>query len=142
VRATYHLPVAAAGKTGTTNNYADAWFVGFTPNLVAGVWVGMDDPSLRLWPRQSGAVAALPLWAQFMGEVYRTVSPYRGWADRDFAYPEGLVERLSVCADSHKLVTRFCPRQTREVFIRGEALPPGCPLHGGGARPAARPRRF
>jgi penicillin-binding protein 1A len=142
VRATYHLPVAAAGKTGTTNNYADAWFVGFTPNLVAGVWVGMDDPSLRLWPRQSGAVAALPLWAQFMGEVYRTVSPYRGWADRDFAYPEGLVERLSVCADSHKLATRFCPRQTREVFIRGEAMPPSCPLHGGGARPAARPRRF
>lgn len=142
VRTTYHLPVAAAGKTGTTNDYTDAWFVGFTPNLVAGVWVGMDDPSLRLWPRQSGAVAALPLWAQFIGEVYRTVSPYRGLADRDFDYPENLVERLAVCSDSHKLATRFCPRQTREIFIRGEALPPSCPLHGGGARPAARPRRF
>lgn len=140
-RTVYQLQVAAAGKTGTTNNYADAWFVGFTPHLVAGVWVGMDDPSLRLWPRQTGAIAALPLWAQFMGEAYRTVSAYRNRASEDFQYPGDLVERLPVCGDSHKLAGRFCPNQTSEVFIRGEALPAECPLHGG-SRPAARTRRF
>ena len=63
IRTRYRFRPAAGGKTGTTNDYTDAWFIGFTPHLVAGVWVGIDDPSLRLWPRQAGAAAALPLWA-------------------------------------------------------------------------------
>ena len=53
IRTTYDFRTQAAGKTGTTNDYTDAWFIGFTPHLVAGVWVGLDDPSLRLWPRQA-----------------------------------------------------------------------------------------
>ena len=58
IRYFYGFKTAAGGKTGTTNSYADAWFIGFTPHIVAGVWVGMDDPSLSLWKNQSGAVAA------------------------------------------------------------------------------------
>ncbi|MCC7263798.1 MAG: PBP1A family penicillin-binding protein [Candidatus Latescibacteria bacterium] len=132
--------VAAAGKTGTTDSYGDAWFVGFTPHLVAGVWVGMDDQSLSLWPRQSGAVAALPMWLKFMQEVYRTVDPYRREADEGFDFPEDLVVRLPVCQDSHKLATRFCPRQQDELFAKAGALPEVCPLHGRGGASGRRQR--
>ncbi len=61
-----------AGKTGTTNDYTDAWFIGFTPNLVVGVWVGFDD--IRpLGESESGAHAALPIWIQFMQAVLPTL---------------------------------------------------------------------
>ena len=131
IRTYYRFKPEAAGKTGTTNDYTDAWFIGFTPDLVAGVWVGIDDPSLRLWPRQAGSVAAMPLWAQFMKEVYLTVEPYRGLNNHGFDYPETLVERLAVCNETYKMATRFCPDQGEDLFIVGEALPDSCPLHGG-----------
>ncbi|MCE2448775.1 MAG: PBP1A family penicillin-binding protein [Candidatus Latescibacteria bacterium] len=130
IRTKYDFRSQAAGKTGTTNDYTDAWFIGFTPHLVAGVWVGIDDPSLRLWPRQAGSAAALPLWAEFMKEVYASVEPYRSLRNRRFEYPENLVVRHAVCNDSYKIATRFCPDQREELFIAGGVLPSTCPLHG------------
>jgi penicillin-binding protein 1A len=56
----------AAGKTGTTQDYTDAWFVGFTPQLTSGVWVGFDDKQISLGKKETGARAALPIWLQFM----------------------------------------------------------------------------
>jgi penicillin-binding protein 1A len=56
----------AAGKTGTTQDFTDAWFIGFTPQLTAGVWVGYDDKQISLGKRESGALAALPIWIQFI----------------------------------------------------------------------------
>lgn len=56
----------AAGKTGTTQDFTDAWFIGFTPQLTAGVWVGYDDKQISLGKRESGALAALPVWIEFM----------------------------------------------------------------------------
>ena len=56
----------AAGKTGTTQDYTDAWFIGFTPQLTAGVWVGYDDKQISLGKKETGAKAALPIWLQFM----------------------------------------------------------------------------
>ena len=63
---------AAGGKTGTTQDFADAWFVGYTPELVAGVWVGFDDYRIKFtgWYGQGGKAAA-PIWGRFMGKVYR-----------------------------------------------------------------------
>ena len=138
IRTTYGFRPQAAGKTGTTNDYTDAWFIGFTPHLVAGVWVGLDDPSLRLWPRQAGSAAALPLWAEFMKEVYASVEPYRSLRKRGFEYPEDLVVRRAVCNDSNKIATRFCPDQREELFIAGEVLPSTCPLHGRSQEQAPR----
>jgi len=60
------LTVEAAGKTGTTNNYTDAWFVGYTEGILAAVWVGYDDPSYSLGLSQSGGVVAAPIWTEFM----------------------------------------------------------------------------
>ena len=59
-----------AGKTGTTSDFTDAWFLGFTPSLTAGVWVGNDDNSVPLGNKETGAKAALPIWIEFMKEVY------------------------------------------------------------------------
>lgn len=56
----------AAGKTGTTQDFTDAWFIGFTPQLTAGVWVGYDDKAISLGKRESGALAALPIWMEFV----------------------------------------------------------------------------
>ena len=59
----------SAGKTGTTNDFTDAWYIGFTPQITAGVWVGFDDPKESLGPKETGARAALPIWLEFMQQA-------------------------------------------------------------------------
>jgi penicillin-binding protein 1A len=56
----------SAGKTGTTQDYTDAWFIGFTPQITSGVWVGYDDKQISLGKKETGARAALPIWMEFM----------------------------------------------------------------------------
>jgi len=75
-----------AGKTGTTNEYRDAWFIGYVPELVAGVWVGFDDQR-PLGKKEVGAKAALPIWVSFMKEVLSITSP----ATESFSMPEGII---------------------------------------------------
>lgn len=72
-----------AGKTGTTNEYRDAWFVGYTPDLLAAVWVGFDDMR-PLGPQETGARAASPIWVSFMKNV-------KGGESQNFPVPEGIV---------------------------------------------------
>jgi len=59
-----------AGKTGTTNDFTDAWFIGYTPSLVAGTWIGFDE-KVTLGDKETGGKAALPMWIDFMREVYK-----------------------------------------------------------------------
>jgi penicillin-binding protein 1A len=59
----------SAGKTGTTNDFTDAWYIGFTPQTTAGVWVGNDDKRISLGKKETGARAALPIWLQFMQQA-------------------------------------------------------------------------
>src|SRR5690606_34563742 len=68
----YGVKGPAAGKTGTTNDQSDAWFIGYTPQILAGAWVGCDDRYLRFGSLRlgQGAAAALPIWAYFMKRVY------------------------------------------------------------------------
>jgi penicillin-binding protein 1A len=67
----YAIPVEKAGKTGTTNNNADGWFIGYTPELLAGTWVGCDDPFLRIYQNNAGgAEMSAPKWGIFMNKVY------------------------------------------------------------------------
>jgi len=72
-----------AGKTGTTNENTDAWFIGGLPNLITGVWVGFDTPT-TLGKRQTAASVALPIWAQFFGQVLKFIP------DREFPPPAGI----------------------------------------------------
>jgi membrane peptidoglycan carboxypeptidase len=109
----------AAGKTGTTEDYRDAYFIGYTPNLVCGVWVGYDTPrSVGL----TGAQAALPAWASFMKAAVPASSP-------DFPIPDGVV-MATIDPESGGLATPACPRRVSVPFLRGTAPHRMCALHG------------
>ncbi|RPI19616.1 MAG: PBP1A family penicillin-binding protein [Ignavibacteriae bacterium] len=105
IRAWFHRP--AAGKTGTTQDFTDAWFVGFTPQLVAGVWVGFDDPRIKFggWYGQGGKAAA-PIWGRFMKYVYDDESTTMPLAYFEMP-PE--VEETSVCMVSGLKANSTCP---------------------------------
>jgi penicillin-binding protein 1B len=109
----------AAGKTGTTNDLRDAWFVGFTPSLLTVVWVGFDENQpLGL----SGARAALPIWREFMTRALA------GTPSIPFEAPEG-ISFVEIDPDTGKLALPSCPRVLREAFLTGtEPLQP-CELH-------------
>jgi penicillin-binding protein 1B len=109
----------AAGKTGTTNDLRDAWFVGFTPELLTVVWVGFDDNKpVGL----SGSQAALPIWTQFM----RTA--LAGRADVPFAVPEG-ISFTEIDPLNGKLATPMCPKTLNEAFLAGAEPGEICDLH-------------
>ena len=116
----------AAGKTGTTNDYTDAWFLGFTPYLCAGVWVGMDDPFITLGAGQTGASAALPLWAKFMKQACDSLK----YPNDNFVMPEGIIEE-EVCTESYQLATKYCPTTMAEVFNKKYAVQETCSIHSG-----------
>lgn len=109
----------AAGKTGTTNDTKDAWFVGYTPDLLAVVWVGFDNQSkLGL----SGAQAALPIWADFMKRATA------GMPVTDFVPPPGVV-LVDVDPLSGQRATPNCPQVITEAFLEGDEPTGFCPLH-------------
>jgi penicillin-binding protein 1B len=111
----------AAGKTGTTNEARDAWFVGFTPDLLAVVWVGFDE-SKRLG--LTGSAAALPIWARFMKAATA------GAPVVSFVRPPGVA---SVRIDPYTggIATENCPDAIEEAFWKGQEPTELCPIHGG-----------
>ena len=126
----------AAGKTGTTNDYNDAWFVGFTPHLVTGVWVGFDQPKSIASGGYAGELA-VPIWGAFMKRATRGDKP--DWFER----PADVVG-LNVCRMSGKLPTGGCDHVSvvnrdglvekrsmvyTEYFVRGTQPAEICPLH-------------
>ena len=109
----------AAGKSGTTNDLRDAWFVGFTPELLTVVWVGFDDNQpLGL----SGTQAALPIWTRFMRQALQ------GRNSVAFAVPDG-VTFTEIDPDTGQLASPACPRAAREVFLAGTEPAEPCRLH-------------
>jgi 1A family penicillin-binding protein len=94
----FHLP--AAGKTGTTDDYTDAWFIGYTPHLVAGVWFGLDNPA-PIMREGWAATVAVPAWAQFMRVA--TAGARRDWYETP---PD--VERVAICSLSGGRATDAC----------------------------------
>ncbi len=119
----YKFERPAAGKTGTTGNFADAWFIGFTPQIVTGVWVGFDE-KISMGEKMAGSVVALPIWANFM----RTVHDSLGLPVKDFKLPSGLV-KLEICSESHKIATDYCPSTYTETFKKGTEPREECDIH-------------
>ena len=115
----------AAGKTGTTNGYVDAWFVGYTADLIVGVWVGFDkkDPRRRNY-NQQGAWAALPIWARFM------IDAARG-PEKEFPVPDGIVFREIDKKSGLLKRAGYCPEEniSTEPFIEGQEPTGLCNLH-------------
>ena len=119
----YKFYAPAAGKTGTTQGYSDAWFVGFTPHLVAGVWFGIDDYSISLGQKQDGSRAALPVWARFMREAYKT----KEWKNTNFKRPDD-IKTVDICSVSKKNPLAPCPIE-KEIFIEGTQPGENCRVH-------------
>jgi 1A family penicillin-binding protein len=113
----------AGGKTGTTNEYKDAWFVGYSSAVVAGVWVGFDQPA-TMGPDAFGSRMALPIWADFMRRSARLVRPGA------FPVPSGLRQE-ELCRVSYMRPLADCPTYV-EYFKDGDDVPSRlCPVHRG-----------
>jgi penicillin-binding protein 1A len=142
IRIVAELPteVPAAGKTGTTNDGTDVWFNGFTPNLMASVWFGMDRP-IQMAPRSTGGRFASPVWGEFMRKVYY------GWESEDgletfepsleippaWPIPEGLTRRR-VDSKTGLLASEWCPEADAydELFLPGTEPTVFCDRQGSG----------
>jgi 1A family penicillin-binding protein len=114
---------AVAGKTGTTNNAADVWFVGYTPTLVAGVWFGYDTPK-QIAPHASGGHLAAPAWADFyLNGWNEPASSAAGWRA-----PAGMTMRL-IDPGTGMLANDWCPIKKREYFKPGTEPTEICNVH-------------
>jgi penicillin-binding protein 1A len=121
----------SGGKTGTTNDFSDAWFVGFTKAYTLGIWVGIDDHS-SMGPGHTGSADAVPLWIDVMHFAMRN-RPYQ-----DFPRPEGVVG-VSLCPLSGLRAQGFCPPPAPDYAIAGrepDFCTPG--QHRGSERPVGR----
>ncbi|HUR81292.1 MAG TPA: PBP1A family penicillin-binding protein [Thermoanaerobaculia bacterium] len=117
---------AYSGKTGTTNNYRDAWFIGYSPRILSLVWVGFDDGhSVRL----AGGDACVPIWTRHMNRIDGLV------ADVDWKRPEDVTER-QIDPDSGMLATAYCPQTRSEVYVAGTEPRAVCSLHAGSGEPS------
>ena len=131
----FKLP--AAGKTGTTDDYTDAWFVGYTPHLVTGVWFGMDKPA-PIMNRGFASVVAVPAWAEFMKTATAKDGP-------DWFQPPADVEKVTICRLSGQRATDACRHgwMVPAYVQAGLTELPGVPAGEGvavgtsGTRPAA-----
>jgi 1A family penicillin-binding protein len=118
-----------AGKTGTTDDYLDAWFVGFTPNLVTGIWVGYDKPKPGGKGFTGGAVAA-PIWESFMRKIV-SARPAE-----DFAKPDTVMS-ITIDPATGLRAREECPQKQDEFYIPGTEPADLCPNHGGDPVPQA-----
>jgi len=127
----FSLP--AAGKTGTTNDYKDAWFLGYTSTLTSGVWVGFDQPATII-PHGYGAALALPVWTQVMNKA---VDRYPAQELR----PTMPIQRATVCSISNQLATTGCQAvgTAYDIDLPADKVPTvACEVHGGQQMPFAQ----
>jgi penicillin-binding protein 1A len=121
----------AAGKTGTTSDNTNTWFIGFTPDLLACVWIGND--SQRLPVKINGAIVgsgrAAKIWGMFMRKALR------GTPASDFPVPDGVVTNVEICTQSGQLATSGCPDIKYESFLSGTEPTEYCTQHQDGADP-------
>jgi penicillin-binding protein 1A len=120
--AAHTLPDPLAGKTGTTNSYTDAWFIGFSPEYTVGVWVGYDDPGRSLGPGSTGADVALPIWIDVFKQIdaakLRTPRP-------DFEQPQGIVI-VPMDLKTGRRGIGPCARVVMEAFVAGQEPDKDC----------------
>src|SRR5436190_1369296 len=121
----YGFTTPAAGKTGTTDDYTDAWFIGYTPELVAGIWVGYDIQQRILEHNAGGGRIVAPAWTAFMRDVYDRRPPPPDWER-----PDSLITREVDWSNGY-LATPFCPQDVRhwDWFYPGTDPTQACPVH-------------
>ncbi|WP_419163240.1 penicillin-binding protein 1A [Candidatus Palauibacter sp.] len=136
VRSRYAIPftVPVAGKTGTTNDATNTWFVGFTPDLVTTTWIGFDRPR-RIYRGATGGGTAAPVGAAVLAHYYETHPHPEAWER-----PEGLIER-TVDETTGLLATRWCPIELSyvEIYLEGTEPTETCDAHGPWSVRSGRP---
>jgi penicillin-binding protein 1A len=123
VRQQYKFMAPAAGKTGTTNDYKDAWFEGFTTHLVAGVWIGYDKPR-EIMPGGYAATVALPVWANVMKQMQQSAQNPGGYPMSDFVVPPGL-DTITVGGDFFGHGERYFLTPDQHAQMDQEPAPSG-----------------
>jgi 1A family penicillin-binding protein len=115
----------AAGKTGTTQNYTDAWFVGYNKTLTTAIWIGYDDPRRKLGGGfQYGGSACAPIWGRMMNSISREIS---GFSADNYIRPEE-VKDIELCLDSGEIAIDSCIN--KGIFpVNTDKLPPECSIH-------------
>ncbi|HRZ10626.1 MAG TPA: penicillin-binding transpeptidase domain-containing protein, partial [Gemmatimonadales bacterium] len=123
-RAVAGLNFPIGGKTGTTNDGNDVWFIGYTSDLVTGFWFGLDVPE-RIKPNAQGGLLAAPAWRQMMGEVYERRRTPGGWPQ-----PDGLVS-VEIDQTTGFRASPYCPSTVRvtALFLPGSEPNEACPVH-------------
>ncbi len=123
-RAVAGLSFPIGGKTGTTNDGNDVWFIGYTSDLVTGFWFGLDVPE-RIKPNAQGGLLAAPAWRQMMGEVYERRRTPGGWPQ-----PDGLVS-VEIDQTTGFRASPYCPSTVRvtALFLPGSEPNEACPVH-------------
>ncbi len=130
VRRYFQYP--CAGKTGTTQDFADAWFIGYTPRLSAGVWVGFDDHRIKFTSSYGqGGRAAMPIWAKFMEGAYKELKIPVDY----FELAPGVINaqfcQTTMDQGDTRLATPYCPNVVTDI-INSKNLPRECEIHTGG----------
>jgi len=127
----------AAGKTGTTNEHTDNWFIGFTPQLTTAVWVGYDDKTtIGIWKGEVGATTALPIWTEYMKAACANLPP------DGFTVPPGIY-MAAICLDSGKLASPRCSRVVTDIFTEKTLPKSQCDLkHYGDSSERNKDGRF
>jgi penicillin-binding protein 1A len=118
----YRIP--AAGKTGTTQNWADAWTVGYTPYYTTAIWFGFDKPGNSLGLSLTGATLAGPVWGDYMQEIHL------GLQMKNFARPDSGIIDVTVCSQTGLLKTSACPGDITLPFLAGTQPTAYCDVHG------------
>ncbi|MCX5826511.1 MAG: PBP1A family penicillin-binding protein, partial [Deltaproteobacteria bacterium] len=121
----------AAGKTGTTDDYRDAWFIGYTPQMITGVWAGYDKPKPMGRGFTGGAICA-PIWGRFMRSALADKTAV------DFPKPDSVVSVL-IDPTTGNLATPNCPKKQEEFYVAGTQPTMYCPNHGGAGLAPASP---
>lgn len=122
----YGFDRPAGVKTGTTQKWSDGWYIGFTPQMVTGVWVGFDTYEFNLGSKNPGEVTAAPIWGRFMATAHKDMS----LPEEDFEMPPGVV-RLEICKESGLLANTACPEKIKEVFNAKFQPTDHCSIHTG-----------
>jgi len=112
-----------AGKTGTTQNWGDAWTVGFSPYCTTAIWFGFDTPGNSLGRELTGATAAGPVWAEYMKTIHE------GLPVKEFTRPDSGLVTMKVCTESGLIPTQYCPETKEEIFIAGTEPKQFCSIH-------------
>jgi 1A family penicillin-binding protein len=127
----FSLKQQAAGKTGTTDDYRDAWFIGYTPQIITGVWVGYDRPRPG-GPGFTGGAVCAPIWGRFMRGALAAKPA------TDFSQPDAVISSL-IDPATNQLATSLCPAKHKEFYVMGTQPLIPCQKHGGEAIEPAIP---